>query len=143
MKKLIVVLVTALTLFTLVYARPQQDPGKLPFENDQIRAVEYVIRAGGRLSLESHAPLLFFCVDPFVAKLRLQNAEIVAASFKADDVRWYDNSIIKVANMGESEARFLIIEVKKPAPTSHGYRLPVEITGGLWHFAKRAKEAQS
>ena len=24
-----------------------------------------------------------------------------------------------------------------------GYRLPVEITGGLWHFAKRAKEAQS
>ena len=24
-----------------------------------------------------------------------------------------------------------------------GYRLPVEITGGLWHFSKRAKEAQS
>lgn len=22
-----------------------------------------------------------------------------------------------------------------------GYRLPVEVTGGLWHFAKRAKEA--
>lgn len=24
-----------------------------------------------------------------------------------------------------------------------GYRLPVEITGGLWHFSKRAKEAGS
>jgi uncharacterized damage-inducible protein DinB len=24
-----------------------------------------------------------------------------------------------------------------------GYRLPVEITGGLWHFAKRASEASS
>lgn len=24
-----------------------------------------------------------------------------------------------------------------------GYRLPVEITGGLWHFAKRSREAQS
>jgi uncharacterized damage-inducible protein DinB len=24
-----------------------------------------------------------------------------------------------------------------------GYRLPVEITGGLWHFAKRAREAQN
>jgi len=24
-----------------------------------------------------------------------------------------------------------------------GYRLPVEVTGGLWHFSKRAKEAQS
>lgn len=23
-----------------------------------------------------------------------------------------------------------------------GYRLPVEVTGGLWHFAKRSKEAQ-
>jgi hypothetical protein len=22
-----------------------------------------------------------------------------------------------------------------------GYRLPVEITGGLWHFSKRSKEA--
>ena len=24
-----------------------------------------------------------------------------------------------------------------------GYRLPVEITGGLWHFAKRSKESRS
>lgn len=24
-----------------------------------------------------------------------------------------------------------------------GYRLPVEVTGGLWHFAKRAKEARN
>src|SRR5688572_15014892 len=24
-----------------------------------------------------------------------------------------------------------------------GYRLPVEVTGGLWHFAKRAKETQT
>ncbi len=24
-----------------------------------------------------------------------------------------------------------------------GYRLPVEITGGLWHFAKRSKEARN
>src|SRR3979409_1561292 len=24
-----------------------------------------------------------------------------------------------------------------------GYRLPVEITGGLWHFSKRAKESRS
>jgi uncharacterized damage-inducible protein DinB len=24
-----------------------------------------------------------------------------------------------------------------------GYRLPAEVTGGLWHFAKRAKEARS
>jgi uncharacterized damage-inducible protein DinB len=23
-----------------------------------------------------------------------------------------------------------------------GYRLPVEVTGGLWHFSKRAREAQ-
>ena len=24
-----------------------------------------------------------------------------------------------------------------------GYRLPIEVTGGLWHFAKRSKEARS
>lgn len=24
-----------------------------------------------------------------------------------------------------------------------GYRLPVEVTGGLWHFSKRARESQS
>ena len=24
-----------------------------------------------------------------------------------------------------------------------GYRLPVEITGGLWHFSKRARKARS
>jgi hypothetical protein len=24
-----------------------------------------------------------------------------------------------------------------------GHRLPVEVTGGLWHFAKRSKETRS
>jgi hypothetical protein len=24
-----------------------------------------------------------------------------------------------------------------------GLRLPVEVTGGIWHFAKRSKEARS
>lgn len=114
------VLVAALLLCMTILARAQQDAGKLPFENEQLRVVEYVIPAGGRLGLESHAPHLLFCVDPFVAKLRLRNGEIVSASFTADDARWYDSSIIRVANLGDSEGRFLIIEIKKPAPTSKG-----------------------
>jgi quercetin dioxygenase-like cupin family protein len=121
MRKLIaLVLFTALTVCMSIYARAQQDSGKLPFENDHVRAVEYVIPAGGKLSLESRAPHLFFCVDPFVANFTFKNGETVAASFKVDEVRWYDNSIIEVANTGKSEGKFLIIEVKKPAPTAHG-----------------------
>ena len=45
-----VVLVTALTVYVSTQARSAQDTGKLLFENHQLCAVEYVIKAGGKLS---------------------------------------------------------------------------------------------
>jgi quercetin dioxygenase-like cupin family protein len=42
------------------------------------------------------------------------------ANFKVDDPRWYENPIVAVADTGKSDAKFLIIELKKPAPTNHG-----------------------
>jgi quercetin dioxygenase-like cupin family protein len=112
--------VTALIIYTSIHARSEQDSGNLLFENDQLRAVEYLIQSGGKLSLQSHAPYIFFCVNPIVATLRFKDGRRVSASFKVDDFRWYENPIIEVANRGESEARFLIIELKKPSPTNHG-----------------------
>lgn len=118
-KHISVVLVTTVTVCMSIHARSQQAPGKLPFENDQLRVVEYVIQAGGKRSLQSHAPSLFFCVSPLVATLTFKDGHSVSASFKVDDPRWYENPIIAVANTGKSEAKFLIIELKKPAPTNH------------------------
>jgi hypothetical protein len=119
MRKLIVVLVAALIVFTSIHARAVQDSGKLPFENDQLRALEYVIQPGEKLSLQTHAPSLFFCVSPFVATLTFTDEQSESARFKVDDYRWYEHPIIGVANTGKSEAKFLIIEIKKPAPTNH------------------------
>jgi quercetin dioxygenase-like cupin family protein len=118
-KFIVVVLVTTLTVCMSIHARSHQAPGKLPFENDQLRAVEYIIQAGAKLSLQSNAPSLFFAVNPFEATLTFKDGHSVPASFQVDDPRWYENPIIAVANTGKSEARFLTIELKKPAPTSH------------------------
>jgi quercetin dioxygenase-like cupin family protein len=121
MRQLIAIgLVTAITMSLSLHALSEEDSGKLLFENDQLRAVEHVIQAGGKLSLQSHAPYLFFCVNPFVATLTFKDGQSVPASFKVDDSRWYEKPIIGVANTGKSEGRFLIIELKKPAPTSQG-----------------------
>jgi beta-alanine degradation protein BauB len=120
MRKLTVVLVSALTACVSIYARSEQDSGKLLFENDQLRAVEYLVQAGGKLSFQSHAPYLFFSVDPLLATLTFKDGQSLSESFKVDDPRWYEKAIVALANKGTSEAKFLIIELKKPGPTTHG-----------------------
>lgn len=112
------VLVTTLTVCMSIHAHSQPDAGKLLFENDQLRAVEYLIQPGGKLRLESHAPYLFFSVNPLVATLTFHGGQNVPVSFKVDDPRWYEEPIIRMANTGKSEATFLIIELKKPAPAN-------------------------
>lgn len=117
--ELITVLIAALTVHMSIHARPNQDSGKLLFENDQLRAVEFIVQPGAKLSLRSHAPFLFFSVNPLVATLTFTGGKSVAVSLKIDDPRWYEEPITTVANKGKSEARFLIIELKKPAPTNN------------------------
>ena len=120
MRKLIVVLVAALIVCMSVYARAKQDSGKLLFENDQLRAVEFIVKPGGKLSLRSHAPCLFFGVNPIAGTLTFKDGLSASETFKVDDPRWYEHPIIGVENTGTSEAKFLIIELKKPAPTNYG-----------------------
>lgn len=102
------------------HARPNQDPGKVLFENDQLRAVEFIVQPGAKVGLGSHAPLLFFSVNSLVATLSFKGGKSVTVNLKIDDPRWYERPITTVANKGKSEARFLIIELKKPAPTNRG-----------------------
>lgn len=109
------VLVTAFTCLS-TYAHSHDDSEKLLLENEQMRAVEYQIQAGGKVSLESHAPCLFFTVNPFVGTVKFKNGKSVTSNFKIDDPRFYYNPIIGVANSGRTEAKFLILELKKPAP---------------------------
>src|SRR2546421_2727572 len=99
MKQLIaIVLVGMCAISDSIHARSEQNSGKLLLENDQLRAVEYVIQAGEKLSLQSKAPSLFFCVNPLVATLTFKGGHTVRANFKVDDPRWYENPITGVAN---------------------------------------------
>ena len=112
--------VIALTASAATHAQSEKYTRKLLFENDQLRAVEYVIQPSEQLSLQSHAPYLFFCVTPVVATLIFSNGRRVSATFKVDDARWYESPIVGVANTAKSEAKFLVLELKKPAPQNHG-----------------------
>ncbi len=119
MRKLFaVILVSALTAYLQIHAQ-RPESAKVLLENDQLRAVEYIIQAGEELSLQSHAPCLLFSVNPLAATLTFKDGQRAPASFKVDDPRWYENPIVGVANTGKSEARFLVIEIKKPTPTNH------------------------
>ena len=120
MRKLITVLVATLTVHMSIHARPNQESGKLLFENDQLRAVEFVVQPAAKLSLQSHAPFLFFSVNPLVATLTFKGGKNVPVNLKIDDPRWYEKPLTAVANKGQSEVRFVIIELKKPAPTNSG-----------------------
>ncbi|HKP36825.1 MAG TPA: hypothetical protein VJT71_08195 [Pyrinomonadaceae bacterium] len=122
------ILVIALSLPISIHARSEQASGRLLLENEQVLAVEHMIAAGGKLSLESQRPFLFFCVNPFAATLTFKDGHSIRGSFRVDDFRWFEQPIIAVANIGKSEAKFLIVEIKKNSPTSHRDLAPDDAT---------------
>ncbi len=113
-------LVVVVSLLGSVYA---QDPAKVgptiykcTFENDRVRLCEIRFRPGDSIAMHSHPRHLVYVTNS--GTLRITSATGVAqdAEFKAGTSVWSEADSHSAVNIGKSDVRGLVIELKERPP---------------------------
>jgi quercetin dioxygenase-like cupin family protein len=115
-KILIRLLALLLALGCLVI--PHQATGQVKplLDNDQVRVFEATIKVGEKTPEHSHpADEATYVLSGGKIKLTLPNGTTSTAERKTGEMRWRTEPETHVAeNVGDTELRFLIIQLKKP-----------------------------
>jgi hypothetical protein len=98
---------------TRVYAA-----GVLPlFENDHVKAVEYIITPKEKANITAGPPYVLFAVAPFTAILNGPDRTVWNAL--SEEVRWFDRAVGTFENTGAQSARVIAVEIRKPRSNGH------------------------
>jgi hypothetical protein len=93
-----------LTAFTLVIVTfcPSngytQDAAQVVFDNDQVRATEFVVRPREKAVLRARPPYVLFCLNASVVDLTLHDGKHAAAKYSSEDLRWFDHAAQAIDN---------------------------------------------
>jgi quercetin dioxygenase-like cupin family protein len=89
---------------------------KTLLDNDQVRIYEATIKVGEKTPEHSHpADEATYVLSGGKIKLTLADGTTTTEERKTGEVRWRTAPVTHVAeNVGDTELRFLIIELKKP-----------------------------
>ena len=117
-------LLSALALSVLVSGRAMaQDPlkvasdmYKLKFENDRVRVMEVVFKPGAKVATHSHPDHMGYAITAGKLKISRPNAAATEAELKAGDVLWIPAETHWAENVGTTELRVLVTELKEAAP---------------------------
>lgn len=99
-----------------------QDPARsnprsysVVFENDRLRVLEYLSRPGLGVcgqGVHSHPDHLTIAMTPIKAKVTLPDGKVIIAENKLGDVFWEAASTHQVENVGGSNSRAYLVELK-------------------------------
>lgn len=116
-RRVAIVLFAALVLVPAVYA---QDPAKVgpdiykcTFENERIRLCEVKFKPGASIGVHSHPPHLVYVSAPGKLKITPKNGDPVEVDFTAGQTVWSPPDAHSAVNVGKSELRGLVIELKE------------------------------
>ena len=90
---------------------------KLLFENDRVRVMEVVFKPGSKIAKHSHPDHFVYATSP--GKLKISTAEGAnEAEVKAGDVVWMGAQTHWAENIGTTEVRLVVTELKEPTPAA-------------------------
>ena len=107
---------------TVVVSKPTmaQDPMKLSpkiyrllLENDRVRVLEYHSKPGDKEPMHSHPPNLLYVLSASKLKFALPDGQSREAQFRIGEVLWREAETHTVENIGATDSRILIIELKQ------------------------------
>ena len=119
--KLLPVGVTLMTLLALALpmARAQDMVKVAPknckvlLENDRVRVVRVVTKPGEKLEMHSHPANIVYAFSSGKAKFTSADGKSEERELKAGQAIWSDGATHSTENVGTSESRVLVIELKK------------------------------
>jgi quercetin dioxygenase-like cupin family protein len=111
----------ALVLGVALAARAQ-DPSKVSpksftekLNNDQVQVFEYHSNPGDKEPMHSHRQNIVYIVQGGKERFTLPDGKTQEREFKTGEVLWRDPVTHSVENIGTTEMRALIVELKGPA----------------------------
>ncbi|TMQ67990.1 MAG: cytoplasmic protein [Candidatus Eisenbacteria bacterium] len=115
-----VLLVLAIALGVVATVVRAQDPVKAPdhsllFENDQVRVCEFTAKPGETVALDSRPNHFAYMLAPAKMKFTTADGKVVEREYAAGDIRWSDAVTHTVENIGDTQAKALVVELKGPA----------------------------
>ncbi len=120
MKNIFVVNFLLASLFTLAFAQDpvitDGDKYKTILENETVRVLEYTDQPGDKTNQHHHPDFVLYALDPFKRRLTFGNGQIVEREFKKGEVIWMKDQIHFGENIGTTETRVVIVEIKPDHP---------------------------
>ncbi len=91
------------------------DKARVLFENDRIRALETRNKPGEIFPMHSHPPRFVYFMNPLSEKITYEGKDPKVYHWKAGDVTFDEAVSLAVENVGTTEGRNIVIELK-PRP---------------------------
>jgi quercetin dioxygenase-like cupin family protein len=88
---------------------------KVLLENDRVRVVEIWIKPGEKLAMHSHPASVTYVLTAAKLKTTLPDGKTVDTEAPAGQALWSDGGSHEQVNVGKTEARALVVEMKTPA----------------------------
>jgi beta-alanine degradation protein BauB len=85
---------------------------KVLLDNDRVRVVQVVNEPGGKVPMHSHPPYIAYALTSGTEKLTSPDGEVVINNIKAGHATWSNGATHTGQNIGKTEIRVLLIELK-------------------------------
>jgi beta-alanine degradation protein BauB len=112
-------------LVVLCQTAHAQDPAKTSpqyykvlLENDQVRVLEYRLKAGEKEPMHSHPAGVVYVLSGAKLRLSYPDGRIEERAAAAGETIWRDPTTHAVENIGDTEAHAIAIDLKNPGPHS-------------------------
>ncbi len=86
---------------------------KVLLENDRVRVVQVVNKPGGKVAMHSHPPYIVYAFTSGKEKFTLPDGKTAEHEIKAGQAVWSERVTHSGQNVGTTELRLLVIELKK------------------------------
>jgi quercetin dioxygenase-like cupin family protein len=83
------------------------------FENDRVRVLEHRSRPGEKVPMHSHQAHLGYVLSAGKVKFTFPDGQTTEVDAKAGEVLWLDPVSHAAENVGTTELRVLVVELKK------------------------------
>ncbi len=120
-----ILIASFITIMSLAARAMAQDPVplypnnyKVLLENDRVRVMEFTLRKGDTEDFHSHPAAVTYVLTPLKIKFTFPDGKTVIRETRAGDVLYGEAVTHSPLNIGDTDARGIIVEMKTPAAKS-------------------------
>jgi hypothetical protein len=86
---------------------------KVALENDHVRVLEVTLKPGEKVPMHSHPACIIYPLNDSKTRFTSPDGKSVDVDMKTGAVSWHEAESHMSENIGQSDARVLVIEMKK------------------------------